>query len=77
MSEDKHKPPTEEELEVFMGLLETHAQTYVDEMDNQDAKDVAQTLVDAYRDCKDDGLRKEYAKGLRILYIIYGEGMRE
>ena len=77
MSEDKHKPPTEEELEVFMGLLDTHAQTYVDEMDNQDAKDAAQYLVDAYRYSKDDCLRKECAKAVRILYILYGEDMRE
>tara|TARA_Y100001972_G_C7609827_1_gene305684 strand:- start:270 stop:500 length:231 start_codon:yes stop_codon:yes gene_type:complete len=76
MSEDKHKPPTEYELAEFMDLLDTHAQTYVDEMNNQDAKNVAEHLVNAYRDCEDDGLKKEYAKGLRMLYVLYGEGMR-
>ena len=77
MSEDKHKPPTEEELEVFMGLLDTHAQTYVDAMMTKVAKDIAQELVDSYRNSKYDAAKKEYAKALRLLYIIYGEGMRE
>ena len=75
MSEDKHKPPTEEELEEFMGLLDTHAQTYVDEI-NESVKDIAQTLVDTYHGRKDDAFKKECAKGIRLLYILYGGGMR-
>ena len=65
---------TDEEMNVFMGLLETHGHTYVNDIrKNEDARVVADRLLQAFLKSTDEKQRMEYATGIRNLYLAFGD----
>ena len=66
--------PAKEEMNIFMGLLETHGHTYVNDITkNEDARVVADRLLQAFLKSTDEKQRMEYAKGIKTLYDIFGD----
>ena len=66
--------PAEEEMNVFMSLLETHGHTYLNDIrKSEDARVVADRLLQAFLKSTDEKQRMEYAKGIKTLYDIFGD----
>jgi|9_EtaG_2_1085328.scaffolds.fasta_scaffold117177_2 hypothetical protein len=63
-----------EELEIFMNLLDTHAEVYLNEIKQENAYETAKSLIEAYRASNREKQRIEYAKAIRTLYIVFGKG---
>ena len=66
--------PAEEEMNVFMGLLETHGHTYVNDIRrNEDARVVADRLLQAFLKSTNEKQKMAYAKGIKTLYDIFAD----
>tara|TARA_Y100000004_G_scaffold156409_1_gene181538 strand:+ start:313 stop:534 length:222 start_codon:yes stop_codon:yes gene_type:complete len=66
--------PTEEEMNEFIGLLETHGHTYVNNIRrNEDARVVADRLLQRFLKSTDEKKRMKCAEGIRTLYVIFGD----
>ena len=65
---------SEEDIRVYMKLLDTHGQLYVDEFENEDVRDIAQLYLDEYQQSSSESKRMGAASCIYQMYQIFVKG---
>tara|TARA_R100000742_G_C4256706_1_gene74571 strand:- start:51 stop:275 length:225 start_codon:yes stop_codon:yes gene_type:complete len=65
---------TREDIRDYMKLLDTHGQLYVNEIENEDVRDIAQLYLDEYQQSSDDSKRMGAASCILQMYQIFVKG---